>query len=53
MTEGCDKCQRYRKDIHPKAQIQPQEVPEGPWQIVGSPLILSLLNNRDVGVFLN
>ena len=28
-VEGCDKCQHYRKDIHPKAQIQPQEVPEG------------------------
>jgi hypothetical protein len=28
--EGCNKCQRYRKDIHPKAHVQPQEVPEGP-----------------------
>ena len=38
-VEGCDKCQRYRKDIHPKAQIQLQEVPEGRWQIIGVDLI--------------
>ena len=25
-VEGCDKCQCYRKDLHPKAQIHPHEV---------------------------
>jgi hypothetical protein len=47
--EGCDKCQRYRKDLHPKALIHPQEVPEGPWQIIGVDLIgpLPLSHGKD------
>ena len=38
-VEGCDKCQHYRKDIHPTVQIHLQEVPEGPWQLVGVDLV--------------
>ena len=38
-VEGCDKCQRYQKDLHPKAQIHPHNVPEGPWQLIGVDLI--------------
>ena len=38
-VEGCNKCQCYRKALHPKAQIRPQEVPEGPWQLIGVDLI--------------
>jgi hypothetical protein len=41
--EGCNKCQCYRKDIHPKAHVQPQEVPEGPLQIIGIDMIGPLL----------
>jgi hypothetical protein len=48
-VEGCDKCQRYRKDLHPKALIHPQEVPEGPWQIISVDLIglLPLSHGKD------
>ena len=52
-VEGCDKCQRYRKDIHPKAQIQPQEVPEGPWQLVGVDLIGPLPVSKGKDMILN
>ena len=52
-VEGCDKCQRYRKDIHPKAQIQPQEVPEGPWQLVGVDLIGPLPLSKGKDMILN
>ena len=38
-VEGCDRCQHYRKDTHPKALVHPQQVPEGPWQIIGIDLI--------------
>ena len=41
-VEGCEKCQRYRKDHHPTVPIQPQEVPEGPWQTIGVDLITGL-----------
>jgi hypothetical protein len=41
-VEGCDKCQQYRKDYHPTVPIQPQEVPEGPWQTIGIDLIIGL-----------
>ncbi len=33
--DGCDCCQRYRRDIHPTVPLQPNEVHEGLWQIVG------------------
>ena len=52
-VEECDKCQRYRKDIHPKAQIQPQEVPEGPWQLVGVDLIGPLPLSKGKDMILN
>ena len=52
-VEGCDKCQCYRKDIHPKAQIHPQEVPEGPWQIIGIDLIGPLPMFRGKDMILN
>jgi hypothetical protein len=51
--EGCDKCQRYRKDIHPKALIHPQEVPEGPWQLIGIDLIGPLPISRRKDAILN
>jgi hypothetical protein len=41
-VEGCDKCQQYRKDYHPTVPVQPQEVPEGPWQTIGIDLIMGL-----------
>jgi predicted aspartyl protease len=52
-VEGCDKCQRYRKDLHPKALIHPQEVPEGPWQIIGVDLIGPLPVSRGKDAILN
>jgi hypothetical protein len=52
-VEGCDRCQRYRKDIHPKALIQPQEVPEGPWQTIGIDLIGPLPVSRGKDAILN
>ena len=51
--EGCDKCQHYRKDIHPKAQIHPQEVPEGPWQLVDVDLIGPLPESKGKDMILN
>jgi hypothetical protein len=51
--EGCDRCQRYRKDLHPKALIQPQEVPEGPWQTIGIDLIGPLPVSRGKDAILN
>jgi hypothetical protein len=39
---GCEKCQRYKPAQHPKAVLQPQEVPIGPWQHVGVDLITQL-----------
>ena len=52
-VEGCDKCQRYRKDIHPKAQIQPQEILEGPWQLVDVDLIGPLPLSKGKDMILN
>jgi len=48
-VDGCDRCQRYRRDHHPTAPIQPQEVPEGPWQMIGVDLIgpLPLSSGKD------
>ncbi len=48
-VDGCDRCQRYRRDHHPTAPIQPQEVPEGPWQTIGVDLIgpLPLSSGKD------
>jgi hypothetical protein len=52
-VEGCDRCQHYRKDLHPKALIQPQEVPEGPWQTIGIDLIGPLPVSRGKDAILN
>jgi hypothetical protein len=52
-VEGCNKCQHYRKDIHPKAHVQPQEVPEGPWQIIGIDMIGPLLMSQGKDTILN
>ena len=52
-VEGCDKCQRYRKDIHSKAQVHPQEVPEGPWQLIGIDLISPLPMSKGKDMILN
>jgi hypothetical protein len=39
---SCEKCQHYKPAQHPKAVLQPQEVPAGPWQHVGVELITQL-----------
>ena len=39
---GCDQCQRYKPAQHPKATLQPQETPAGPWEHVGVDLITQL-----------
>jgi transposase InsO family protein len=39
---GCDTCQRHKPARHPRALLQPHEVPEGPWQTVGVDLITGL-----------
>ena len=51
--EECDKCQHYQKDIHPKAQIHPQEVSEGPWQLIGIDLISPLPMSKGKDMILN
>lgn len=40
--EGCDTCQRMKSANHPQATLLPNEVPEGPWQIIGVDLITGL-----------
>ena len=52
-VEGCDKCQRYRKDIHPTAQIHPQEIQKGPWQLIGVDLIGPLPMSKGKDMILN
>ena len=39
---GCDVCQRYKSASHPRAVLEPQEVPAGPWEHVGIDLITQL-----------
>jgi len=39
---GCDTCQRYKPTRHPRAILQPHDVPEGPWQTIGVDLITGL-----------
>ena len=39
---GCDECQRYKPAPHPRALLQPQEVPLGPCQNIGVDLITQL-----------
>jgi hypothetical protein len=52
-VEGCDKCQHYRKDIHPKALIHPQEVPEGLWQVISVDVIGPLPMSKGKDAILN
>ena len=52
-VKGCNKCQRYQKDLHPKAQIRPHDVPEGPWQLIGVDLIGPLPMSRGKDMILN
>jgi RNase H-like domain found in reverse transcriptase/Reverse transcriptase (RNA-dependent DNA polymerase)/Integrase zinc binding domain/Chromo (CHRromatin Organisation MOdifier) domain/Integrase core domain len=39
---GCDTCQRCKPVRHPRAILQPHDVPEGPWQTIGVDLITGL-----------
>jgi len=39
-TDGCDACQRMKAATHPKATLQPNEIPEGPWQTIGVDFIV-------------
>lgn len=39
---GCDKCQRYKPAPHPRAILQPHDVPDAPWEYVGVDLITQL-----------
>ena len=39
---GCDTCQHYKPTRHPRATLQPHNVPDGPWQTVGIDLVTSL-----------
>ena len=39
--------------VHPKAQVHLQEVPEGPWQLIGVDLIGPLLMSRGKDMILN
>lgn len=43
---GCDKCQRYKAAAHPRATLQPHEVPEGPWVVMGVDLITGLPSSK-------
>ena len=43
---GCDQCQRMKSAPHPKGTLQPNEVPEGPWQIIGVDLITGLPKSK-------
>lgn len=45
---GCDRCQRYKPANHPKAVLQPQPEPDGPWEYVGIDLITQLPDNRGI-----
>lgn len=41
-VSGCDTCQRCKPARHPRAILQPHDVPEGPWQTIGVDLITGL-----------
>ena len=46
---GCERCQRYKTTPHPRDTLHPHEVPEGPWEVVGTDLVtgLPLCNGYD------
>ena len=52
-VEGCEKCQCYRRDHHPTVPVQPQKVPEGPWQTIGVDLITGLPISHGKNAILN
>ena len=43
---GCEQCQRYKPAQHPRAILQPQEVPTRPWDHIGVDLITQLPQSR-------
>ena len=43
---GCETCQRYKSAQHPRAILEPHEVPAGPWEHVGVDLITQLPPSR-------
>lgn len=43
---GCEICQRYKSAVHPRAILEPHEVPAGPWEHVGVDLITQLPPSR-------
>lgn len=47
---GCNRCQRVKPAHHPKATLQPQPVPSGPWENIGVDLIgpLPMSNGFDM-----
>lgn len=40
--QGCEQCQRFKPILYPKQAILPIAVPEGPWQIIGTDLVIGL-----------
>ena len=44
---GCDKCQRYKSAQHPKALLQPHDVSDYSWEVMGVDLITQLPVSRD------
>ena len=49
-VSGCDTCQWSKPAQHPWSILQPHDMPEGPWQMIGVDLITGLpwVNNYDV-----
>jgi len=45
-TDSCDLCQCMKAATYPKATLQPNEIPEGPWQTVGIDFIVKLLKSN-------
>jgi transposase InsO family protein len=41
-VSGCDACARAKPAIHPKGPLNPLDVPEGPWQVIGVDLVGTL-----------
>ena len=41
-VSGCDTCQRCKPAQHPRATLQPHDVPDGPWQTMGVDLVTGL-----------
>ena len=41
-TDSCDLCQHMKAAMHSKDTLQPNEIPEGPWQTIGIDFIVKL-----------